>query len=414
MPDFLMPSLGADMDRGTILHWYKQPGDRIERGEIVVLVDTDKAEIEVESFAAGWLDALLVREGETVPVGAPIARIRSAEAAEPTAPAAPAPPAAQPAPVVPKLAPVVPPRAPPAPTPARVALPAGTRIHASPLARRLAADLGIALEAVSGSGPEGAITRDDVARHAPRARAAPAPPSPAPPAAAPPAQAPRADKQASMRSAIAAAMERAHREIPQYYLATRVDLSRALAWLAEQNAARPLAERVLPVALFLKAVAKAALEVPELNGFWREGAFVPGDGVHVGVIVSLRQGGILAPALHDVPQKSVVALFAEFRDLVARARAGKLRSSEVAGGTLTVTSLGDQGVETVFGVIMPPQVALIGFGRVTEQPFAEHGLIGVRPVVEVTLSADHRASDGHRGGRFLSAIGRLLQEPESL
>jgi pyruvate dehydrogenase E2 component (dihydrolipoamide acetyltransferase) len=171
---------------------------------------------------------------------------------------------------------------------------------------------------------------------------------------------------------------------------------------------------VLPVALFLKAVATAALEVPEVNGFWRDGAFVPGEGVHVGVIVSLRQGGILAPALHDVPRLSVSALFAEFRDLVARARAGKLRSSDVAGGTITVTSLGEQGVETVYGVIMPPQVALVGFGRISEQPFAEHGLLGVKPVVEITLSADHRASDGHRGGRFLSAVARLLQEPESL
>jgi pyruvate dehydrogenase E2 component (dihydrolipoamide acetyltransferase) len=408
MPDFLMPSLGADMDRGTILHWYKQPGDRIERGEIVVLVDTDKAEIEVESFGAGWLDEVLVRVGETVPVGAPIARIRTGEGERAAAPTAAAPPLPPPPPEAKRAAPVARP-APPAPTPARVAPTEGRRIHASPLARRLAADLGVELESLMGSGPEGAITREDVERAASHPAAAPAAP-----AAAVPRAAPRADKQASMRSAIAAAMERAHREIPQYYLATRVDLSRALAWLAEQNATRPIGERVLPVALFLKAVAKAAVEVPELNGFWRDGAFVPGDGVQIGVIVSLRQGGILAPALHDVQAKSVSALFAEFRDLVARARAGKLRSSEVSGGTITVTSLGDQGVETVYGVIMPPQVALVGFGRVSEQPFAEHGLIGAKPVVEITLSADHRASDGHRGGRFLSAVARLLREPESL
>ena len=398
MPDFLMPSLGADMERGTILHWHKQPGERIERGEIVVLVDTDKAEIEVESFAAGWLDELLVREGETVPVGAVIARIRTGEAEKPTAaPPPPLAPAARPSPV--------------APTPVRVTSSAGPRIHASPLARRLAADLGVELAALTGTGPEGAITREDVERAA--TRPATAPPAAARPRAAPPAVA-RGDKQASMRSAIAAAMERAHREIPQYYLATRVDLSRALGWLTEQNVSRPLAERVLPVALFLKAVGRAALEVPEVNGFWRDGAFVPGEGVHVGVIVSLRQGGILAPALHDVPRMSVTELFAEFRDLVARARAGKLRSSDVAGGTITVTSLGDQGVETVFGLIMPPQVALVGFGRISEQPFAEHGLLGVKPVVEITLAADHRASDGHRGGRFLAAVARLLQEPESL
>jgi len=401
MADFLMPSLGADMDRGTILHWHKQPGERIERGELVVLVDTDKAEIEVESWSAGWLDEVLVREGETVPVGTAIARIRTAEAEKPAVPASPlpAPPAQATRP------------APAAPTPVRVVPTAAPRRHASPLARRLATDLGVDLAALIGTGPEGAITREDVDRAA--ARPAAAAPAAARPTAAPPTVA-RADKQASMRSAIAAAMERAHREIPQYYLATRVDLSRALAWLAEQNVSRPLAKRVLPVALFLKAVGKAALEVPELNGFWRDGGFVPGEGVQVGVIVSLRQGGILAPALHDVPRMSVSELFAEFRDLVARARAGKLRSSDVAGGTITVTSLGDQGVETVYGLIMPPQVALVGFGRISEQPFAEHGLLGVKPVVEITLTADHRASDGHRGGRFLAAVARLLQEPESL
>jgi len=411
MPDFLMPSLGADMEQGTILEWRKRPGDRIERGEIVVLVDTDKAEIEVESFGAGWLDEVLVREGDTVPVGAAIARIRTGETERPAAapvqkPIAPPPP---PPPRAPVPAPPTAPRV--APPPARAVPPAGVRIHASPLARRLAADLGVDLAAVRGTGPEGAITREDVERGATQRAAAP-PPAPSP--AAPSPRAARADKQSAMRSAIAAAMERAHREIPQYYLATRVELSRPLAWLAEQNASRPLAERVLPVALFLKAVAKAAVEVPEVNGFWRDGAFVPGEGVHVGVVVSLRQGGILAPILHDVARSSLPTLFAEFRELVGRARAGKLRSSDVSGGTITVTNLGDQGVETVFGVIMPPQVALVGFGRITDQPFAEHGLLGVKPVVEVTLTADHRASDGHRGGRFLAAIARLLQEPESL
>ncbi len=406
MPDFRMPSLGADMDRATILHWHKRPGDRIERGEIVVLVDTDKAEIEVESFTAGWLEDVLVNEGETVPVGTAIARIRTGESETPEAPApalalrpAPAPAASSPAKSAGRPAPV-------SPTPTRVAPRAGPRIHASPLARRVAEDLGVDLSTVAGTGPEGAISREDVEKAAAPDAATKAP--------RPPSAATRADKQATMRSAIAAAMERAHREIPQYYLATRVDLSRALAWLAEQNASRSLAERVLPVALFLKAVGKAALEVPEVNGFWRDGAFVPGEGVHVGVIVSLRQGGILAPALHDVPGLGVPELFAEFRGLVARARAGKLRSSDVAGGTITVTSLGDQGVETVYGVIMPPQVALVGFGRISDQPFAEHGLLGVKPVVEITLTADHRASDGHRGGRFLAAIARLLQEPESL
>jgi pyruvate dehydrogenase E2 component (dihydrolipoamide acetyltransferase) len=217
-----------------------------------------------------------------------------------------------------------------------------------------------------------------------------------------------------MRSVIAAAMERANREIPHYYVESRIDLGAALAWLATANAARPIAERVLPAALFVKAVALAAREVPELNGYWRDGAFVPAREVHVGLIVSLRQGGLLAPALRDAADKSVNELMSELRDIVARARAGKLRSSEVAGATISLTNLGDQGAERVFGVIMPPQVALVGFGRVTEQPVAAGGLIGVHPVVDVTIAGDHRASDGHRAGRFLAALARSLAEPERL
>ncbi len=261
------------------------------------------------------------------------------------------------------------------------------------------------LAGIAGTGPDGAITRADVERAAGR----PAAPK-APAAAAPP---PR-DRTAAMRSAIAAAMERANREIPHYYLETRVDLSRALAWLADQNAARPLADRILPAALFVKALARAAREVPELNGFWRDGAFVPGEGVHVGVIVSLRQGGLLAPALHDVADKALAQIMAELRDVVARARLGKLRSSEVSGATISLTNLGDQGAERVYGVIMPPQVALVGFGRVTEQPVAVDGLVGVHRAVDVTLAGDHRASDGHRGSRFLGALARHLQAPEAL
>ena len=398
-----MPSLGADMDRGKILEWRKQVGDSIARGEIVVLVDTDKAEIEVESFSAGVLEAILVPVGETVPVGTPIARIRSAEAGarpapKPVTPPPPAPPAPQPAIARPPA--VTPRELPPAPAVA----PAAARPHATPLARRVAAELGVNLASVAGTGADGAITREDVERAAAPRAAAP------PPAVAPAAR----DRAAAMRSAIATAMERANREIPHYYVESRVDLANAIAWLAATNAARPIADRVLPAALFVKAVALAAREVPELNGFWRDGGFVPASEVHVGLIVSLRQGGLLAPALRDVCEKSVTQLMADLRDVVARARAGKLRSSEVSGATISLTNLGDQGAQRVFGVIMPPQVALVGFGRVTEQPVAAGGLIGVRSVVDVTLAGDHRASDGHRAGRFLAALARRLAEPESL
>jgi pyruvate dehydrogenase E2 component (dihydrolipoamide acetyltransferase) len=217
-----------------------------------------------------------------------------------------------------------------------------------------------------------------------------------------------------MRRAIAALMARSKREIPHYYLATNIDLRQALGWLERENAERSVANRLLPAALLLKAVALAIHEVPEMNGFMAAEEFTPSQAVHLGVAISLRQGGLIAPAIHDADKRSLGELMSALRDLVSRARAGKLRGSEMADPTITVTNLGDQGVEAVYGVIYPPQVALVGFGRVTERPWAAGGMVGARPVVTATLAADHRASDGHRGGLFLAAIDRLLQQPEAL
>jgi pyruvate dehydrogenase E2 component (dihydrolipoamide acetyltransferase) len=217
-----------------------------------------------------------------------------------------------------------------------------------------------------------------------------------------------------MRHAIGVAMARSKREIPHYYLGLDVDVSRAMGWLAEQNTTRPVTGRLLFSVLLLKAVALATREVPEMNGFYIDDKFQPGSGIHVGVAISLRQGGLVAPAIHDVDRKSLDEVMGALRDLVQRARSGVLRSSEVTDATITVTNLGELGVETVFGVIYPPQVALVGFGKVVERPWAVQGMVGVRPLVAVSLAADHRVSDGHRGGRFLAAIERRLQEPEAL
>jgi pyruvate dehydrogenase E2 component (dihydrolipoamide acetyltransferase) len=216
-----------------------------------------------------------------------------------------------------------------------------------------------------------------------------------------------------MRHAIGELMARSKREIPHYYLATTIDLAAATAWLAERNAQRPVTERLLPAALLLKATALAAKQVPALNGFWGAG-FQAAPAVHLGVAVSLRGGGLVAPAIHDTDALTVDELMAALRDLVERARAGRLRSSEMSDPTLTVTNLGDRGAEEVYGVIYPPQVALVGFGTITERPWAANGLLGVRATVRATLAADHRASDGHEGSRFLTIIDDLLQAPEAL
>jgi pyruvate dehydrogenase E2 component (dihydrolipoamide acetyltransferase) len=217
-----------------------------------------------------------------------------------------------------------------------------------------------------------------------------------------------------MRRVIAAAMARSKREIPHYYLATAIDMRRSLEWLNLQNAERPVTKRLLYSVLLIRAVALAVRDVPEVNGFWIDGAFKAGEGVHVGVAISLRQGGLANPAIHDVDKKSLDELMENMLDLVNRARTGRLRSSELSDGTITVTNLGEQGVQSVFGVIYPPQVALVGFGKIVGRPTAINGMLTVRPIIDASLSGDHRVSDGHRGGRFLLALDRLLQEPEKL
>lgn len=393
-----MPTLGADMEAGTLVAWLKQPGDRIQHGDVIADVETDKGVIGVEAFTDGVLDRVVVPIGERVPVGTVLAWIRDASEAAGTAPAMPVAPAASTA---------APSPAPSAPV-AMPATPAGERLPMSPSARRLARELQVDPATVHGTGPGGAITREDIQL----AAESPAVPSPAAPAKPVPAAAD--ERFARMRQAIAAAMSRSKREIPHYYLSTTINLQPALDWLEKANEQRPITDRLLYGVLLLKAVARALREAPELNAVWEGDRVVQKPEIHVGVAISLRQGGLIAPAIHNTDRQSLGELMAAFRDLVNRARNGGLRSSELSDPTITVTSLGEQGVEAVFGVIFPPQVAIVGFGKVVERPWSVGGQIVSRRVITASLSADHRISDGHRGGRFLAAVDRLLQEPEKL
>ena len=437
MYEFRMPSLGADMEAGTLSKWLVRPGDPVQRGDLVAIIETEKCDIEVEIFATGVVDQIFVEKGQRVPVGTLLATLRTNGEAPPLPP-----------PEIRKLerkeVPLL---------PVKVEARGGERraegegLRSSPAARKRARELGVDLAAVAGTGPGGAVTLADVEA------AAPAPPHPLKahavarkmaeelgidlakitgtgaggvitkadveaaaarpaPVEAPP-ERPR-DRLGGMRRAIAAAMARSKKEIPHYYLASEIDMSCALAWLAEENQRRVVEERLLPAALLLKAVALALREVPELNGFWIDGTFRPSQEIHLGVAISVRGGGLIAPAIHNADQRSLSELMAGLRDLVRRARTGTLRSSEVSDPTVTVTNLGDQGVETVFGIIYPPQVALVGLGRIIEKPWAENGKLTVRPALTASLSADHRASDGHRGALFLAALDRLLQKPEKL
>jgi pyruvate dehydrogenase E2 component (dihydrolipoamide acetyltransferase) len=268
---------------------------------------------------------------------------------------------------------------------------------------------------VQGSGPEGAVTVADVERAASDVAPARAEHKPEQkPTAKPDAKAAAKAKQAAMRAAIGELMARSKREIPHYYLTQSIDLRAATEWMRETNAGRGVEQRLVPAVLLLKATALAARKVPEVNGFYTDGAFHPSEPVHLGVAVSLRGGGLVAPAIHDADQRSLDDLMASLKDVVSRARAGRLKGSEMSDPTITVTNLGDQGVESVVGVIYPPQVALVGFGRIVERPWAVDGMLAVHPVVTASLAADHRVTDGHRGGLFLAAVDDLLQRPEEL
>ena len=419
MIEFKLPSLGADMDEGKLLQWLVKPGDAVKRGQAVAVVDTAKAAVDVEIWQDGTMFEQLVPIGATVPVGTVLATLLEPGESAATAPRraaqplpggqapavaagiAPAIGAAVPPPVAPGAASAVAQAVAPPLTPAGAAAP-GQRRPISPAARVRAEELGVDIDHVAGTGPHGAVTLADVVLAAEARTAAPAPVTPP------------ADRALEMRKAIGAAMSRSKREIPHYYLSETIPMARAAAWLARANEERPVTARLLMGVLQLKAVAHALAQVPQLNGFWRDGGFQPGTGAHIGVAIALRQGGLIAPALHDVASKGLDQLMRELSDLVRRARAGSLRSSEMSDPTITVTNLGEQGSEAVYGVIYPPQVALVGFGRMVVRPWIEDDRPIAAPLVTASLAADHRASDGHSGARFLTELRERLQQPEEL
>lgn len=385
MTDFTMPSLGADMEEGTLVEWLIHPGDTVARGDVVAVVETQKGAIEIEIFDSGEVVELVAKVGDTLPVGAVLARIQAVGEVRPTAPRSKAPPAAVPPAII-------------APEP--VPLPISGGHLASPAARRRAAEAGIDLAGIAGTGPSGAVLLADVEQAAARSKAV------------------RATKPgldlAEMRRAIAAAMARSKREIPHYYLAHEIDLQASQDWLTAHNATRAPDDRLLMGALLVRVTVRALAKVPELNGRFEQEPFTPSAEIHCGLAVAMRGGGLIAPAILDAAGKTLPELMDSMRDVVARTRTGRLRMSEITQGTITISSLGETGVDTLFGVIYPPQVALIGFGTPRRRPMAQAGTVALRTAVTVSLAADHRVSDGRRGGLFLAEIARLLQEPETL
>lgn len=437
MSVFVMPSLGADMEDGKLVEWLVKPGDAVHRGDVVAVVETQKGAIEIEIFEDGIVQSLEAELGTTLPVGAALALIgdgtaaaaperkpepkpaRPPAAARAAAPAEPEPAEAKPEPEPqphpePKVAetgepaPAMPEppaaAAPPAPAVKAAPVVASGHVAASPAARALASEKGIELAGLTGSWPGGAIVLADVERAVGGTGEAAAPRTPSA----------RGFDIEAMRQGIAAAMTRSKREIPHYYMTHEVDLQQATDWLAQKNADVGPADRLLMGALFVKATALAAKQVDGLNGHFNKDGFTRSEAVNAGVAVALRGGGLVAPAIPAADRLSLAELMAAMRDVVARARAGRLRSSEMTSGTITISSLGERGVDQMTGVIYPPQVALVTFGTPRPVPRVFGDEVRPRQAVAVTLAADHRASDGRRGARFLAEIDKLLQTPEAL
>jgi pyruvate dehydrogenase E2 component (dihydrolipoamide acetyltransferase) len=395
---FAMPSLGADMEAGKLAEWLVSPGDSVRRGDVIAVVETQKGAIEIEVFEDGTVADLTAEVGQDLPVGAPLATILApGETAQEAAPS----PAPEPEPEA-KSEPASPPEGkslsaalPPAPARAPVAPAAGA---ASPAARLRARDLGVDLTGVTGTGPGGAILLSDIEALSPDRPKAPA----------------RTSSPADeMRRAIAAAMTRSKRTIPHFYMTQTFDVQPVTDWLAATNADRPPARRLLLGALLVRATAVAARKVKVLNGHYTDDGFAPSDAVTVGVAIALRGGWLVAPALVDADAMTLDEVMDGMRDLVARARAGRLRSREMTAGTITVSSLGDTGAESMAGVIFPPQVALVGLGAPQTRPWVVDGAVVPRQVITLILSADHRAADGRQAAAFVDAFRTALAPPET-
>ncbi|MFN3226343.1 MAG: dihydrolipoamide acetyltransferase family protein [Hyphomicrobiales bacterium] len=409
---FEMPSLGADMEAGTLVEWMIKPGDTVKRGDVVAVVETQKGAIEIETFQAGTVHHLEADLGQKLPVGAPLAVILGDGEEAPPEPVAapkevraePAPPEAPepPSPPEPVAAPAMAP-APPAPA---LAVPPPAGLMASPVARRRAAELGVDLAKITGTGLGGAIQLADVERaHGSASETEPV---------ATTSEQKSASPMAEMRKAIAAAMSRSKREIPHLYVSQTLDLEPATHWLAKANQERDPTSRLLMGALFVRATVLAATKVPVVNGQYLGDPFEPSTSVHAGVAVALRGGGLVAPALMNAGSLSLDDTMAGMRDLVTRARAGRLRGSEMTMGTITISALGETGTESMTGVIFPPQVALLCIGAPQRRPWVVGDHVEPRATVTVTLSLDHRIGDGRQASRFLDAFESFMQAPETL
>ena len=432
-----MPQMGADMTEGTLVRWLKKVGDRVEKGEVIAEIETDKANVELEAFHSGTVLALIAEEGQVVPVGEVIAYLGEPGEEVPTgkAPSVAAAPSRRRAPstdggAAPAAgAPAAEAAAPSAPAAGAMEAPsaAGERLRVSPVARRLAEEAGIDLSTLRGTGPGGRIVRRDVEEAIRARQAAPPPTAPAPtPAAAgaPPTATPaaeavptpagaRTEPLTRIRQAIARRMTQSKREQPHYYLTLDIDMTEALAFREALNATVPQDQRVTINDLIVKACAIALQRHPKFTASYSEEGLRYPSQINIDLGIALEEG-LIAASLLDVGNKTLGRIAAESKALIERARGGRLRAEEYGSGCFTVTNLGAYGVETLIGIINPPQAAILGVGSVMPKPVVRDGQVVVRQIMKVALSADHRVTDGAEGARFLKEIQYLLENPASL
>jgi pyruvate dehydrogenase E2 component (dihydrolipoamide acetyltransferase) len=444
----VMPALELAQESGKVLRWLKAPGDRVVRGEPLVEIETDKVTTEIEAPASGVLGQVTAREGDVVPVGRTIAVILEAAAAAPPAAVAPAGtppgPAAAPPPAV-KASPL-----------ARrtaelhgvdlAAVPAAggriqqadvlahlerrqggaaagggaTRRLASPKARRLAAERGLPLDVLQGSGPGGAVLAADVLAAAPPVAPAPSPQpapaaapvaSPAPGVVEPAAARPAASPVGTVWRIMAERMTASWTSVPHFYLFREVDVSRLSAW--RDRVREGGGTRVTYTDLLVKLVAAALARHPGVNAAWRDGAIVRNADVDVGLAVVVEDG-LMVPVLRRADTLGVAAIAEAREDLVRRARAGRLRPADIQGGGFTISNLGMHGIDAFHAIVNPPQAAILAVGRIADRVVAVNGQPTVRPTMMLTLSCDHRALDGASGARFLATLAGLIEEPLAL
>ena len=422
--EIVMPRLSDTMERGTIARWLVHEGDAVHEGDVLAEIETDKATMELNSYSDGVLLRILVQDGEAAELGAPIALVgaegedvsgfSAAEANGDAAAGAGEGPA-------PSATAVAAPTAPASDAAAPAA--AGGELKASPVARRIAADAGFDLRPLAGkgSGPDGRIVRVDVERAlagatppAPAPAAAAAAPAPAPAPARPAAPPPEADtviEPSPMLKAVARRMSASKSEVPHFYLQCEIDMGKALALREELNAELAADGVKLTVNdLIVRACALALRDHPQFHRSWVDGKIHQHGAAHVGVAVALDEG-LIVPVIRNADSLPLRELAGVARDLVARARSGSLKQTEIEGGTFSVSNLGMLGITSFQAIINPPEPGILAVGSVVERATGVGGQVVVRPMMTVNLSVDHRAASGADGARLLQTVTRYLEHP---